>query len=115
LENVHNMSCQVCGTRLIEIIPGELYRCPVDLLYHHVREKTPIGSLATMPTLLDEQRLFQQFLRNINKHKPDAPANLTEFQQLSPDERKPYLEAFKLYKESEEQPEPTEWLKQKLT
>jgi hypothetical protein len=38
--------CEVCGNSLIEVIPEELYRCPIDLLYYHVRPRNPSSSLS---------------------------------------------------------------------
>jgi hypothetical protein len=36
--------CKVCGSPLITIVPGELMRCPIDGLYHHIRPKLPTSS-----------------------------------------------------------------------
>jgi len=43
-------TCKKCGQRLIEIVPNELYRCPVCLLYHHIRAKPKeISTLQSIP------------------------------------------------------------------
>lgn len=43
------MNCKKCGTPLIAIVPSELYRCPIDGLYHHIRPRRNITSLKSLP------------------------------------------------------------------
>jgi len=57
-------NCQVCGNPLIEVIPGELYRCPVDGQYRRVRPKneSPLqAEVAAKPSsVAGEMKIFAE-------------------------------------------------------
>lgn len=89
-------TCPACGNPQTAIIPGQLYRCTVCLLYERITRSFPkAGVTSVEETELPKDPEFENFLKVASQY--GAPGSLQQFMSLSEEDRKYYLNAYKIY------------------